>query len=238
MVANSVGAFKTRTMKRIRENERWNKSEIEGMPWTPWKFKTSSGAVSPGEADRAGLDSFLDIEIDKSISMPVPPRVEEDAMPRRVYITRAVLNWYGITDGCVGCANSSRRIEKEMKNDPEQREHIQETKRKRRDFIEKHAKKFKVDESAEEEQNDEQMDDIGSGGLKRKAEGDQETEPMEVMDCMCESPNDVSIVEEDDMLEEYKASDCMEETTRNWADMTEEEHAEPKTFYDNLTGRV
>ena len=31
---------------------------------TPWKFKTSSGTGSPGEADRAGLDSFLDIEID------------------------------------------------------------------------------------------------------------------------------------------------------------------------------
>ena len=54
-------------------------------------------------------------------------------------------------DGCVGCVNSQyhwrrriphpkecrRRIEKEMKNDPEQREHTQETKRKRRDFIER-----------------------------------------------------------------------------------------------------
>ena len=152
----------------------------------------------------------------------------------------------------MGCANSTvggtgiphseecrRRIEKEMKNDPEQRERIQETKRKRREFIEKHAKKFKVDESAEEEQNDEQMDDIGSRGLKRKAEDNKETETMEVMDCMCESTIDVvNIVEEDDMLEEYKADDCKEETTRNWADMTEEEHAEPKTFYDNLTGKA
>ena len=83
------------------------------------------------------------------------------------------------------------------------------------------------------------MDDIGSRGLKRKADDNQETEPMEVMDCMCESTIDVvNIVEEDDMLEEYKADDCMEETTRNWADMTEEEHAEPKTFYDNLTGKA
>ena len=158
MVANSEGAFKTRTMKRIPENERWNKSEIEGMPWTPWKFKTSSGIG----------DSFLDIEIDKSIS------VEEDAMPRRVYITQAVLNQHGITDGCVRCANSTIGGTG-MKNDLEQRERIQETKRKRREFIEKHAKKFKVDESAEEEQNDEQMDDIGSRGLKRKAEDNQET---------------------------------------------------------------
>ena len=59
---------------------------------------------------------------------------------------------------------------------------------------------------------------------------------MEVMDCMCENTIDVAnIVEEDDTLEEYKTDDCMEETTRSWADMTEEEHAEPKTFYDNLT---
>ena len=93
------GAFKTRTMKRIPENERWNKSEIEGTPCPPWKFKTSSGAGSPGETDRAGLDSFLDIEIDKSVSMSAPPRVADDAMPRRVFITRAVLNQYGITDG-------------------------------------------------------------------------------------------------------------------------------------------
>ena len=107
MVANSEGAYKTRTMKRIPETERWDKSGIEGMPWTPWKFKASGGAGGSGETDRAGPDSFLDIEIDKSISMPAPPRVEEDAMPRRVYITRAVLNQYGLTDGCVGCANST-----------------------------------------------------------------------------------------------------------------------------------
>ena len=183
--------------------------------------------------------------------MLAPPRVEEDAMPKRVYITGAVLNQYGITDGCVSAISTSggtgilhseecrRRIEKEMESDPEQRERIQETKRERREFIERHAKKFKVDESAEEEQIDEQMDVFASEGLKRKAEDNEETETMDVMDCMCESPIDVvNIVEEDDMLEEYTADDCMEETTRNWADMTEEEHEEPKTFYDNLKGRA
>ena len=76
----------------------------------------------------------------------------------------AVLNQYGITDGCVGCANSTsdrmgisyseecrRMTAKEMKNDPEQRERIQETKRERRDFIERHAKNLKVDKSARTE---------------------------------------------------------------------------------------
>ena len=65
-------------------------------------------------------------------------------------LSRRGLDQYGTTDGCVGCANSTiggtgiphseecrRRIEKEMKNDPEQHERIQEIKRKRRDFIER-----------------------------------------------------------------------------------------------------
>ena len=63
-----------------------------------------------------------------------------------------------------------RRVGQEMKNGPEQHERFQETKRKRRDFMERDAKKLKVDEGAEEEQSDEQMDAVGSGGMKWKAE--------------------------------------------------------------------
>ena len=176
--------------------------------------------------------------------------MEEDATPRRVYITRVVLNQYGITDGCVGCVNSTiggkgihhseecrRRIEKEMKNDPEQRERIQETKRKRRD-IERHAKKLKVHEGAEEEQNDEQMDAVGSGGMKRRAEDNQVTETMDMMDCMCENAHDVNTVEEDDMLEKYKADGCMENTRWNWADMTEEEHTQNRRPFNDMTGKA
>ena len=56
------------------------------------------------------------------------------------------------------------------------------------------------------------------------------------MDCVCEKANDVNTVEEDDTLEEYNADDCMEETTRNRADMTEEEHAE-QDFLRRLDGQ-
>ena len=55
---------------------------------------------------------------------------------------------------------------------------------------------------------------------------------------MCENANDVNTVEQDDMLEECNADDCMEKTIQNCADMTEEEHAEQKTFYDDLTGKA
>ena len=70
----------------------------------------------------------------------------------------------------------------------------------------------------------------------RIAEDNQETEP-EVMDCRCENVNDVNSVEEDDMLKKYKADDCMEETTRYWSDMTEEEHTEQKTFLRQHDGQ-
>ena len=100
--------------------------------------------------------------------------------------------------------------------------------------MERDAKKLKVDEGAEEEQSDEQMDAVGIGGMKWKAEDNKE----KAMDCVCENANDVNIVEQDDMLEECNADDCMEKTIQNCADMTEEEYAEQKTFYDDLTGKA
>ena len=73
MVANSEGANKTRTMKRIPETERWDKSGIEGTPRT--SFGSSRRAAALGVRERPT------IEIDKSISVPAPPRVEDHAMP-------------------------------------------------------------------------------------------------------------------------------------------------------------
>ena len=48
VVANSEGACRTRTMKRIPETERWDNSVVEGMPWAFWKFK-ASGALGSWE---------------------------------------------------------------------------------------------------------------------------------------------------------------------------------------------
>ena len=57
------------------------------------------------------------------------------------------------------------------------------------------------DEGSDEEQVDEQMGASGSGGANQAAEDDQESEPMEVMDCMRENAEDVNIVDEDDEVE-------------------------------------
>ena len=171
MVGSSDGAYKTRTIRRLPESQRWDKNEIEGLPWTPWKIKKASEAGNAEEADKAHHDPFLDIEVDKSISMPAPPRTAEDAIPRRVYITRATLSRYGMTEGCMGCTTSAiggsgvahseqcrSRIEREMRKDPGQRERVKEALCKRKEFIMKHAKKLPVTMDADEEKTDEEMD--------------------------------------------------------------------------------
>ena len=273
MVANDEAAYKSRTLKRLPEEERWDKRGIEDLPWTPWKVRKSDGGGR--ETDRADHDPFLDIDVDKSVNIPLPPQVADDAMPRRVYITRATLTRYGMTEGCMGCVTSAiggtgvahsedcrRRIEKEMRQDPEQRERIREAKIKRKDFIEKHAKRARITPDAEDEQADEKMSGGGNmedayngipkdayNGIpstKRKAEKNPGTEDMEIMYCMCESHGEVNIVSEDRSgLDEYKQDGCMEELPQSWADATEEEtrqrEREPEereTFYDNLTGKA
>ena len=128
-----------------------------------------------------------------------------------------------------------------MEGDPVQSGRIREAKAKRRDFLEKHAKKIKVDDpevdqpAADDPQPDENMGASGSGGVKRKAEDTPEGEPMELMDCVCEDVAVDAVLEEG--LEQYEAEGHLEERVHSWADATEEEHADQKTFYDDLTGK-
>ena len=126
-------------------------------------FKTSSGTGSPGERPIAqDLTPFLGHR-NRQVHQHVSSTAREGRRYAQVSIHHAggaKPVWHngrlcGMRQQVPVAERESlhseecrRRIEKEMKNDPEQRERIQETKRKRREFIEKHAKKFKVDESA------------------------------------------------------------------------------------------
>ena len=130
---NEEGAFKTTTLTRVPIEERWNKEAIEDMKWTQWQIKGRVESEKDiGHESRITYDPFLEIHVDKSIDLPTPPKIEGDAMPRRVYITKAILEKCGMTDGCMGCVASAtghtavvhneecrQRIEGEMKRDPE-----------------------------------------------------------------------------------------------------------------------
>ena len=43
------------------------------------------------------------IDVDHGITMPDVPPDANDALPRRAYLTKAILERFGATDGCPGC---------------------------------------------------------------------------------------------------------------------------------------
>ena len=141
MVVNSDGPSKARTAKRALTEERWMKADVEDKKWTSYRFKDNAGHSKDLAGDGSRDDPLTDITVDKSIDLPPPPNIEEDTVPRRVYLTRAVLSKYGSIDGCLGCAmsalgspggvhsdDSSQIIERGMKKDPEAALQLREVK--------------------------------------------------------------------------------------------------------------
>ena len=217
-------------------------------------FKRKDGPSN----DSDPTDPFLEIEVDKSIELPPPPKAEEDPMPRRLYITRALLDKYGMTEGCVGCTMSAMantgmvhseacriRIEKEMKQIPESRMRLKEIKVKQHHFIKKHMKKHNRD-IADKADSDDAMDPNDSGTSsshqrKRKAESDANVDYLDMMCCLCEEAIEINEVAIED--EEPFNSKEMEEKTWSWADITEEEDEKEQNdvkqdYYDEMTGRI
>ena len=190
VVANDAGVYKTRTMKRMPEAERWAKDALENLKWTPWKLKDSDG-VAREDRDQPDHEVMMDIPLDKTIDIPLPPRVEGDSAPRRAYITKAMLDKFGMTEGCMGCTTCAiggtgvahseecrRRIEKMMKADPVQKMKLEEVKTKQRQFIKRHMAKRGL--AIEEDTDQEMMDEVGgeqteSETVKRSEAGDGES---------------------------------------------------------------
>lgn len=45
--------------------------------------------------------------MDDPLGADVPPPAPAEAIPRRVYITKAILDKHGLTSGCLGCTNAT-----------------------------------------------------------------------------------------------------------------------------------
>ena len=141
---NDEGAFKSRTIKKVPFEQRWKKTNVEATRHTPWRVK------DPSDAPRQIIEHnpSVEIGIDKSMSIPLPPADEGESVPRRVYLKRAIVEKYGMTEHCPGCVATMlgntgathsdecrKRIEKEMHDDPLQREKLRETAKRRYDFV-------------------------------------------------------------------------------------------------------
>ena len=93
IVGTNKGVFKTRTFRRLRENERWCAESITSIAGTPWK---------PTEFDDSDK---LKIRIPGVEDAPITdPHIRgEDAQPRKFMIYKRDLERYGYTPQCPGC---------------------------------------------------------------------------------------------------------------------------------------
>ena len=127
------GAWKTRTLRRHPEEERWRREDVESMKYTRWT--TNDGATTM----ESSHEEQVHIDYDRDLGYDIPPKAPEpaEAIPRRVYITRQTLEKCGKTPECAGCTTAflggtgvnhtefcRMRIESAMKDDTADRHRV------------------------------------------------------------------------------------------------------------------
>ena len=134
IVGTTEGVFRTRTVQRKAEEQRWSERNLEMVGGVPWK---TSPEQDSGEEVMPAIDMPMECQED----MARPDETESDYVPRRLYIRKGDLDKYGMTSGCKGClaalrglrgtAHSEecrRRIMKEMGTSEEGRGRLNEAK--------------------------------------------------------------------------------------------------------------
>ena len=107
MVASGDGVFKTRNLRRRPIEERWSTRDVKELRFTPWKVRDQVPRQQAQREVQEHHQPHVDIQVDTSINVDLPKPEPAEAIPRRVYLTKAVLEKYGMTDGCMGCTTSA-----------------------------------------------------------------------------------------------------------------------------------
>ena len=95
MCGTAEGAFKTRTVKRVPVEDRWHSDNENMVLHTPW---------SPTGDDGDEVLPAVQIAMkEPSIEIERPATREDQALPRRFYISKKDIEKYGATPGCAGC---------------------------------------------------------------------------------------------------------------------------------------
>ena len=90
LCANGNGTFRTWTIKRLPEEDRWDAAAIREIVGLPWDFKSSDAPDA-------------EIVVDK-IPDAVPPEPVITLRARKFYVTKKDIEKFGFTKGCSGCA--------------------------------------------------------------------------------------------------------------------------------------
>ena len=160
MIIDKNGVYKTRTIRRVPEEERWDRAAIDKVKSTPWMIKERSAREEHDGPQEKEHKTSVDIEINKEIDLEVklPPR-SVDPNPRRVYITKVVIEKFGGTEGCLGCTTAMlggkafahseqcrERMEEHIRRDPTEKERWCTATRNIQEFVNKYGLKRKDEE--------------------------------------------------------------------------------------------
>ena len=155
MVISDSGVYKSRTLRRLPEQERWSREKIEAIKFLPWRVRDPSDERREAEDLLHEPRVYIEPRVEREEQAERVPDVPEgEAVPRRVYITKAILSKYGMTDGCMGCTSAFLgeqmaphsedcriRITTLMKGDPVDKAKVTEASRRRSEFVQKHLVK-------------------------------------------------------------------------------------------------
>jgi hypothetical protein len=183
IVGDEKGVWRTRSIRRKPEGERWSRENMGRIGGVPWKMTKES------EGDGEELKNEVTI-MDKDYRERTREE-EHEAVPRKVYISKDDLEIHGYTVGCPGCKSvlrgttrqghtegCRRRVEKEL----EGTEKAMRAKKKVNEYVDKkmtedeearrvrsEAKKMKMDGTNEMEVDEKERGD--EDDKKRKADG-------------------------------------------------------------------
>ena len=124
-------------------------ANAEDIKYTPWRVRDPTERSSESVP---GHIPDVEISIDTDLAPEQPqPAPAGDPIPRRLYLTKAILEKYGVTEGCLGCTNAllgnqgvphseecRHRITEMMMADPTDEAKVKEASRRRKEFVSKH----------------------------------------------------------------------------------------------------
>ena len=235
MIIGKNGVYKTRTIRRVPVEERCDLAAIEEVKFTPWMIKERSAKEEHDGLQEEEHKTSVDIDINKEIELEVklPPR-SVDPNPRRVYITKAVIEKFGGTEGCLGCTTAMlggkgvahseqcrERMEEHIRRDPTEKERWHTATRKIQEFVNKYGLKRKDEEPRGGRMND--GEDEKEEPVKKHARheeghmpGSSSTDPMPMQE---QSPAFTTSTKEAGRGE-ASATGRRRDVDENWEDIT------------------
>ena len=98
IISTKEGIYRTRTVRRVPENVRWDAKIYEEFVFTPWKVNsTADEATQVMKDENPPMPSSS-----PQVSMEPPAVAAGPEVPRKMYIKTEDVNKHGYTPGCPG----------------------------------------------------------------------------------------------------------------------------------------